>query len=726
MKNLTGLLTFIALTIFSQAFATSKLITGTVADQFSEQPLSGVNIVVQGTDIGTTSNKTGRFTIEVPDGKTVLIFSKKGYMETRQLLREGASKLKVTLRPPGIVPADNMGSIKNETIRSHRTQRAVSGIVTSADSGKGMPGVNVLLKGTTTGTTTGIDGKYKLQVPAGRQTLTFSFVGYNSQDVIIQQGQVSADVKMVTDNNTLSEIVVTGQGVKRSKKALGYAISTVHPSEKSPYRIVERAFADDEDHAYFNTEEYDVIQENTFLNPTKNPLSTFSIDVDAASYSNLRRVINSGQAPYKDIARIEEMINYFNYDYKDPNGEHPFSINTEISYAPWNKKHRLVHIGIQGKKLDYENTDPSNLVFLIDVSGSMSAANKLPLLKSSMKLLINELGEKDKISIVTYAGAAGLVLPPTPASEKEVILSAFERLKSGGSTAGGAGIRLAYKVAEQNLIKDGNNRVILATDGDFNVGVSSTSELIRMIEKKRQSGIYLTITGFGMGNYKDGRMEQISNAGNGNYYYIDNIKEARKVFITEMQATLFTIAKDVKIQVEFNPAKVQAYRLIGYENRKLKAEDFNDDKKDAGELGAGHTVTALYEIIPVGVESTFSSSVDPLKYQQTKKISVPKTNELLTVKFRYKAPNGTKSKLITHALKDKSTPFNSTSDNFRFSAAVAEFGMLLRDSEFKQSASYDHTLALALGSKGKDPHGYRSEFIDLIRSMAAISKSTTN
>ncbi|MCH8873590.1 VWA domain-containing protein, partial [candidate division KSB1 bacterium] len=387
-----------------------------------------------------------------------------------------------------------------------------------------------------------------------------------------------------------------------------------------------------------NTEEYSKINDNVFLSPGTNPLSTFSIDVDAASYANVRRFLNSGQLPYKDAVRIEELVNYFNYDYEDPKGEHPFSVTTEVSQAPWNPDHKLVHIGLQGKKLDYEDMKPSNLVFLVDVSGSMKSPNKLSLLKSAFKLLVKNLDDRDRIAIVAYAGAAGLVLPSTPVKERSTILSALDKLEAGGSTAGGAGIKLAYKVAKENLIEDGNNRVILATDGDFNVGVSSTSELVRTIEEKRNDGIFLTICGFGMGNYKDGRMESISNAGNGNYFYIDNILEAEKVFVKEMRATLFTIAKDVKIQIEFNPAKVQAYRLIGYENRMLKSEDFNDDKKDAGELGAGHTVTALYEIIPVGVKSDFIKSVDELKYQKGEVTNQASSDELMTVKLRYKKP----------------------------------------------------------------------------------------
>ena len=470
-----------------------------------------------------------------------------------------------------------------------------------------------------------------------------------------------------------------------------------------------------------NTEEYSKINDNVFLSPGTNPLSTFSIDVDAASYANVRRFLNSGQLPYKDAVRIEELVNYFNYDYEDPKGEHPFSVTTEVSQAPWNPDHKLVHIGLQGKKLDYEDMKPSNLVFLVDVSGSMKSPNKLSLLKSAFKLLVKNLDDRDRIAIVAYAGAAGLVLPSTPATERSTILSALDKLEAGGSTAGGAGIKLAYKVAKENLIEDGNNRVILATDGDFNVGVSSTSELVRTIEEKRDDGIFLTICGFGMGNYKDGRMESISNAGNGNYFYIDNIMEANKVFVKEMRATLFTIAKDVKIQIEFNPAKVQAYRLIGYENRMLKSEDFNDDKKDAGELGAGHTVTALYEIIPVGVKSDFIKSVDELKYQKGESTNQASSDELMTVKLRYKRPKEDKSRLLSTVIKDKTAKLAESSDNFKFASAVAEFGMLLRDSEFKSQASYENVLSLANSAKGSDSEGYRSEFVQLVKKASLLA-----
>ncbi len=471
-----------------------------------------------------------------------------------------------------------------------------------------------------------------------------------------------------------------------------------------------------------NTEEYDKINENEFKTVKTNPLSTFSIDVDTASYSNVRRFIKYNQVPPKDSVRIEEMINYFSYDYPQPAGPHPFSIVTEMSSCPWNENHRLVHIGLQGKDVDYDNLKPSNLVFLIDSSGSMRSHNKLPLLKKSLKILLKELSHRDRIAIVAYAGSAGLVLPPTPATEKEKILNALDSLHAGGSTAGGAGIQLAYKVAKRNLVVGGNNRVILATDGDFNVGASSTGHLVRLIEKRRKDDIYLTIIGLGMGNYKDGRMEQISNAGNGNYFYIDSIREARKVFKTDMRATLFTIAKDVKIQIEFNPARVKAYRLIGYENRVMAAEDFNNDKKDAGELGAGHTVTALYEIIPAGSGEALPG-VDPLKYQSHKTLkSAHNSREIMTVKLRYKKPESSRSLLITHPLRDRRLDMRKTSDNFRFSAAVAGFGMLLRDSEFKNGLTTKKVIRLAKGSRGKDKNGYRREFIEMVETWSLLKQ----
>ncbi|OQP40904.1 hypothetical protein A4H97_14965 [Niastella yeongjuensis] len=471
-----------------------------------------------------------------------------------------------------------------------------------------------------------------------------------------------------------------------------------------------------------NTEDYDHIVENRFLTATQNPLSTFSIDVDEAAYSNIRRYINNGSIPPAGAVRIEEMINYFDYTYPQPQNDDPFTVNTELSECPWSPQHRLVHIGLQGKEIPVKNLPNANIVFLIDVSGSMEDENKLPLVKSSMKLLADQLRPDDKVAIVVYAGNAGLVLPATSGSNKTAIKEAIDQLEAGGSTAGGEGIQLAYKVARDNFIKGGNNRIILATDGDFNVGASSDDELVSMIEKERQSGIFLSVLGYGMGNYKDNKMQQLADKGNGNHSYIDNINEARKVLVTEFGSTLFTIAKDVKVQIEFNPAKVQAYRLIGYENRVMAAEDFNDDKKDAGELGSGHTVTALYEVIPTGVKSEFTGKVDDLKYQPAKtNTATGSGDEIMTIKLRYKKPDGDVSRLIVHPVTDSHQALANTSENFRFSAAVASFGMLLRNSEFKQQATYQQVIELAKSAKGTDANGYRQEFINLVQSAGSLT-----
>lgn len=472
-----------------------------------------------------------------------------------------------------------------------------------------------------------------------------------------------------------------------------------------------------------NREGYNPIEENPFVRVSDSPLSTFSIDVDTASYSNVRRFINEGQLPPKDAVRLEEMINYFTYDYPQPTDKTPFSVSTEISEAPWNPAHRLVQIGLQGKRISTENLPASNLVFLIDVSGSMADPNKLPLLKSSLRLLVNELRAQDRASIVVYAGNAGLALPSTPGNQKNKILNAIDKLEAGGSTAGGAGIQLAYKIARENLIKSGNNRVILATDGDFNVGISSDAELVRLIEKEREQGIFLTVLGVGLGNLQDAKMEQIADKGNGNYAYIDSLLEAKKVLVKEMGGTLLTIAKDVKMQVEFNPAKVQAYRLVGYENRRLQNQDFNDDKKDAGELGAGHSVTALYEIIPAGVQSDVPlSKVDPLKYQQNQ-VNDNGRNELMQVKLRYKEPNQTTSQLLAVPVVDRGQKLQNASTNLKFSAAVAAFGMVLRDSQYKGTANFDEVLKLSSQSQGTDLDGYRAEFIRLVQKSKTLKKT---
>ncbi len=460
----------------------------------------------------------------------------------------------------------------------------------------------------------------------------------------------------------------------------------------------------------FHTEGYDRIYENQFLEVAQNPLSTFSIDVDTASYSNIRRFLNGNTLPPEDAVRIEEMVNYFSYDYPKPKGDEPFSITIKGAKCPWNEDHQLALIGLQGKTLDVKEIPPSNLVFLIDVSGSMQDHNKLSLLKSAFKLMVNQLSEKEKVAIVVYAGAAGLVLEATSGSNKQKILDAIDSLSAGGSTAGGQGIRLAYETAQENFIKGGNNRVILATDGDFNVGISSDGELTRLIEEKRKEGIFLTILGFGMGNYKDSKMEKLADKGNGNYYYLDTFNEAQKVLVQELGSTLFAIAKDVKIQIEFNPSAVKAYRLIGYENRILAKEDFHDDTKDAGELGAGHSVTALYEIVPADSKEEFSN-VDELKYQQTKAVS---SSDLMTVKLRYKDPDADKSKFIAQSIKKEEVTVAPEGD-FAFAAAVAEFGLLLRNSEFKKNASYEHVLKIVRDSLGEDSFGYRSELMDLVK-----------
>lgn len=464
-----------------------------------------------------------------------------------------------------------------------------------------------------------------------------------------------------------------------------------------------------------SNESYDGIQENTFHKASSQALSTFSIDVDTASYSNMRRMLQQKVQPPADAIRVEELINYFNYDYAAPEKD-AFSVNMEMAPALWNKKHKIVRIGIKGKEMKIDKRPASNLVFLIDVSGSMESSERLPLVKSALNMLIEKMTENDKISIVVYAGAAGLVLPPTPGNQKMKIIRALDQLQAGGSTNGSGGIELAYKTATEQFIKGGVNRVILATDGDFNVGVTSRDELVQLVQKNAKKNIYLSILGFGMGNYKDGMMETLSNKGNGNYAYIDTQSEARKVMVEQLSGTLVTIAKDVKIQVEFNPRFVESYRLVGYENRVLKNEDFNNDKKDAGDIGAGHTVTALYEIVPVGSGSQVANSVDALKYQKTKVVEVQNdSKEWMTVKLRYKKPDGDTSTKIEFPLEASDQSFDKASESFRFASAVALFGMILRNSEHVQEGSYKDVIATAKKAKGSDVNAYREEFIDLVK-----------
>ncbi len=604
-----------------------------------------------------------------------------------------------------------------------------SGVANSALCGKvkdkgnkeAVPFANIsLYKADTmiTTTTSDMDGNFCFaNLNEGKYRIVINYIGYtlfNLKDIAVkanQKTQVTAALNN-NQNHRLDEALIKQEkhhytkDIKAGKKTMSPSVGFAYsPGFKTDY----------------NTESYNKINDNGFKETKKDPLSTMSIDVDRASYSNVRRFITQGSLPPADAVRVEEMINYFSYNYPQPKGNTPFSITTEYTECAWNKKHNLIHIGIQGKELQTTSLPANNLVFLIDVSGSMESADKLPLLKSGMRLLVDQLRPQDRVSIVVYAGAAGLVLPSTPGNEKEKIMDAIEQLQAGGSTAGGEGIILAYKIAKENLLKTGNNRVILATDGDFNVGASSDGEMVSLIEKKRNDGIFLTVLGFGTGNIKDSKMEQLADKGNGNYAYIDNILEAKKVLVKEMGGTLLTIAKDVKIQIEFNPAKVKAYRLVGYENRLLNNEDFNDDKKDAGELGAGHTVTAIYEIIPAGSDELVAS-VDPLKYQQTTSTTLSSGNEVMTVKFRYKEPKEDVSKLITEVVTDKKTAFAAASENCMFSSAVAQFGMVLRDSQYKGDADYKSVIALAKQAKGKDEEGYRAEFIRLVEMAELIKK----
>jgi Ca-activated chloride channel family protein len=586
-----------------------------------------------------------------------------------------------------------------------------AGVITgkvSDDQGNPLQGVRISLKGTRTSTITDHNGNYSINAVINNGILIFTFPGYITVEQKIS-GRSVINITMKPEILVLEDLEVKSQFSKKDKYAGASPMVT-----GVAYRTESHFPGYNRD---FNTEGYAPVNENGYKNVRNNPLSTFSIDVDNASYSNIRRFINNGSLPPADAVRIEEMINYFRYDYPEPEGEHPFSVYTEVAVCPWNRNHKLLHVGLRGESIDKSSLPPSNLVFLIDVSGSMNSHNKLPLLKSAFGLLVNELRPQDHVAIVVYAGAAGLVLESTPGNSKEVIMSAIDNLEAGGSTAGGAGLRLAYKEAEKNFVKGGNNRIILATDGDFNVGESSNGGMERLVEEKRELGVFITVLGFGMGNYKDDKMEIIADKGNGNYSYIDNLQEARRVLVREFGGTLFTIAKDVKFQLEFNPSNVDSYRLIGYENRLLNDEDFNDDTKDAGEMGSGHMVTALYEIVPAGSGEKIPS-VDPLKYQESKKIEERKySDELLTIKVRYKKPDGHTSMLLGKAVKDFNKEIEKASDNLRFAAAVVEFGMILRESEFKGNATLDSAAKLASSAKGNDEDGYRSEMIRLINTV---------
>ncbi len=585
--------------------------------------------------------------------------------------------------------------------------RVVTGTVTD-ETGQPLPGAAVQVKNTQFGTLTDQTGFYRLRVPAGRHTLVFSAVGFAKKEIHLRRDSV-VSVRLKTETTALDEVVVTGYESK-SKRALPAGVVGAMGVAPMPSRYAPLTDAED----------YDRRPENGFQETRQQALTTFSIDVDRASYSNVRRFLNSGQLPPSEAVRVEELINYFDYEYPQPTGDAPLAATTELADSPWNPGLKLLHVGLQARRVAYDQLPASNLVFLVDVSGSMMDANKLPLVKSALTLLADQLRPQDRLALVTYAGAAGLVLASTPGSEKTRIKDAIAALEAGGSTAGAAGIQLAYDVATEHFRKDGNNRVILATDGDFNVGTSSDAELEKLIEEKRKTGVFLSVLGFGMGNLKDKKMEMLADQGNGNYGYIDSFQEARKTFVHEFGGTLFTVAKDVKVQIEFNPAHVRAYRLIGYENRMLRNEDFHDDAKDAGEMGSGHSVTALYELVPTGVESRYLKTVDSLKYQTVRPAPAGASGEWLTLKIRYKRPDAEQSQLLSWPVTLAPKSFGSASENLRFAASVAEFGLLLRGSEFRGNARFDRAAQTAKAALGSDEEGQRSEFIRLVKTAASL------
>ncbi|SFN96183.1 Ca-activated chloride channel family protein [Chitinophaga sp. YR627] len=629
----------------------------------------------------------------------------------------------------GIADIPHEGFAQSITAPSPKLKSVkIKGRVTDADNKDPLAGVTISVhgKGGRWGTITDADGRFEMMIDT-TTIVDVMYIGYKTKVFTLRKALAKStfNIQLKPDNTSLEEVVVersmmmyqAPQTVASSPIPANHTKSTVNVlyGSRSQASIGYTRRAQD------NTEDYSPVNENSFHTVSSDPLSTFSIDVDRASYSNVRRFLNEGNMPPVDAVRVEEMINYFDYKYSNPTDNVPVAIRTDMAVCPWNTAHQLVRIALKGKDVAKDNLPPSNLVFLLDVSGSMSDANKLPLVKQAFRLLVNQLRPVDRVAIVVYAGAAGLVLPSTSGEHKTVILDALDKLEAGGSTAGGEGVQLAYKTATEYLLKNGNNRVIIATDGDFNVGPSSDGELQRIIEKEREKGIFLSVLGFGMGNYKDNKLELLADKGNGNYAYIDNFEEARRTFATEFGGTLFTIAKDVKLQVEFNPKYVQSYRLVGYENRLLNNEDFNDDKKDAGDMGAGHTVTALYEIVPVGVK-TGQPAVDPLKYQQQQ--PVPGNNtEVLTVKLRYKNPADSSSQLISQVLRWKQQDISAAPEDFRMATAVADFGLLLRNSEHKGNASYEQVLKLAGNARGTDEEGYRAEFIQLVKKAQLISNN---
>ncbi|MDF4204084.1 von Willebrand factor type A domain-containing protein [Maribacter sp. SA7] len=667
-------------------------ISGIVSDH-AGYPMPGVNVMEKGTTNGTQTDFDGHYAIIVSEGAE-LAFSYIGCKNLTVKIRESVV-VNVSLE-------EDHEALEEVVVVGYATSKRsfLTGSVTRVRGNRtrkrnSQNNMNSLLQGKISGVA--ISGAIPQEKKEKHKKVTTPLYIVDGVPIKKQYNSIVQNLK--------SENIDSRKKLKASEAKSLYGADArygciVIQTVKGNYVIEE-------------DENYAQITENQFQNVNVNPLSTFSIDVDKAAYSNIRRFINNGKAVPIDAVKIEEMINYFDYDYPQPTAEHPFSVNTEVAQTPWNVDTKLVRIGLQGKEYLNEELPASNLTFLIDVSGSMSAGNKLPLLKSAFKLLVNQLREKDRVSIVVYAGAAGVVLEPTSGNNKEKIMSALNNLEAGGSTAGGEGIQLAYKLAEKNFKKNGNNRVILATDGDFNVGLSSDKDMEDLITEKRESGVFLSVLGFGMGNYLDSKLETLADKGNGNHGYIDTMQEAQKLFGKEFGGTLFTIAKDVKLQVEFNPAKVKSYRLIGYENRLLADEDFIDDTKDAGELGSGHKVTALYEIVETGVESVYDKKTPELKYTNTTSNNAF-SDELFTVKFRYKKPDGKKSIELVHV---QNSNFQEMTKDFQFATAVALFGQQLRNSAFINKTSYKNIIELAENGRGDDKNGYRAEFIRLVKSV---------
>lgn len=732
-----------------------RTITGVVME--SGQPLPGATVLVKGTLRGTQTDFDGKFSIQAKDGEQLevsfigmiseaitigklnnslaihlredattlqeVVLVSEGYRTTSKVTlaysavsSEKVSRKKeknnttstVSVVSPNSQPLGYISQINRNTQTIQSLQGQVAGLDIEYGSGAPGSGDKVVIRGISSVN----NNSEPLYIINGLPVNSGAVKTIKAEDIKNIQVLKDAASTSVYGNHGRNGVIIIETHKKLSKKELKKLKKLqeegIVPPTGNPWNSYDSSQAED----------YEVFEENAFTSPKQVPLSTFSIDVDNASYTNIRRMINNGQKVTKDAVRIEEMINFFKYDYEGPKDQHPFAIHTEYSEAPWNSKHQLLRVGLQGKDVAMDALPASNLVFLIDVSGSMDTPNRLPLVIESLKILTGQLREKDRVSIAVYSGAAGLVLPSTSGAQKELIYESLNRLKAGGSTAGGAGIELAYKVAQEHFIKGGNNRVIIATDGDFNVGMSSNNDMESLITEKRKTGVFLTCLGYGMGNYKDSKLQTLSQKGNGNYAYIDNLQEAHRFLAKEFKGSMFSIAKDVKIQMEFNPIHVQAYRLIGYETRKLRDEDFVNDAIDAGELGVGHTVTALYEIIPHGVESTFSTSLPELKYSTTKTSPTNTfSQELGTVKFRYKKPDGDKSTEMVHIIKNQAVPLTQSSPDFKFCSAVAWFGLKLRDSQWIENKSTQDIIQLAKQGLSNDPEGYRSEFIRLVQTQ---------